>query len=126
MVKEIKCTSCGNIFLGDHRSIICPECKKSGKSRTIGAELICEICGKPFILKSPAQRYCPECAEIETHKAKIKANNNYTRRTYDRYDLKFQKGKKEVITEHIAKTGESFNGFINRAIDTQMKLDNEK
>lgn len=49
--------------------------------------------------------------------ARKKANAKYNAKAYDRIEIKVKKGKKEIITEHANKKGESVNAFINRAVD---------
>lgn len=43
-------------------------------------------------------------------------------------DVRFRvpKGKKEIIQQHVAQTGESVNAFLNRAVDEAMERDNSK
>lgn len=57
-------------------------------------------------------------------KARIDANNRYADKTYDRISLVIPKGQKEIIAEFAQKHGESINGYISRAINTQ--INNEK
>lgn len=59
-------------------------------------------------------------------KSQQKAVNKYMKENYDRINLTMPKGKKEFIQEHVAKTGESVNSFINRAIDGQIERDKEE
>lgn len=68
----------------------------------------------------------PETRETKNSRAKIEANKRYSEKAYDRISLIIPKGQKEVISEHAKKNGESINGFINRAITTQMEQDNNK
>lgn len=56
---------------------------------------------------------------------KAKWQNEYIARTYDRVNLTMPKGKKDVVQSHAEGRKESVNGFINRAIDEQMKRDQE-
>lgn len=56
-------------------------------------------------------------------KAQQKAVNKYMAANYDRVNLTMPKGRKDVIQAHAAAQGESVNGFINRAIDSQMGRD---
>ena len=56
-------------------------------------------------------------------KAHIKATNKWMAKAYDRVNLTMPKGKKETIQAHAEARGESVNGFINRAIDSQMGRD---
>ena len=54
-------------------------------------------------------------------KAQQKAVNKYMKENYDRVNLVMPKGRKA----HAEKTGESLNGFINRAIDETMERDEQ-
>lgn len=56
-------------------------------------------------------------------KAHIKATNKWMAKAYDRVNLTMPKGKKDIVQAHAAACGESVNGFINRAIDSQMERD---
>ncbi|MBQ7887085.1 MAG: hypothetical protein IJ313_09360 [Clostridia bacterium] len=56
-------------------------------------------------------------------KAQQKAVNKYMSANYDRINLTMPKGKKEKIQAHVKHTGESVNGFINRAIDAALQAD---
>lgn len=57
---------------------------------------------------------------------KAKWQNDYIAKKYDRINLTVDKGMKEVIKNHAdAHDGGSVNAFINRAIQTQMRLDKE-
>lgn len=55
----------------------------------------------------------------------IKYNNEFNKNAYDRINLTVPKGEKEIIKAHADKTGESVNGFINRAIDETMERDKD-
>lgn len=50
----------------------------------------------------------------------IKYNNEFNKQAYDRINLTVPKGKKEVIQQKAAESGESVNSYINRAIDLLM------
>lgn len=56
-------------------------------------------------------------------KSSTKAHNKYIAKAYDRVNLTMPKGKKDTVQAHAAACGESVNGFINRAIDSQMERD---
>ena len=72
--------------------------------------------------------------------ARKQANAKYAAAAYDRIELKMQKGKKDIVKAHAAQyqkeVGEigragyspagSVQGFINRAIDTQIAQDKAK
>ena len=56
-------------------------------------------------------------AEKKNSEARIKANNRYNEKAYDRINIAVPKGKKAVIAEKAAASGKSINAFVNRAID---------
>lgn len=58
-------------------------------------------------------------------KSNQRAVNKYVKNNYDRLGIIVPKGKKETIKSHAESRGESVNGFINRAIDNQMEVDNK-
>lgn len=94
VLRDRTCKICGASFMGYPRSFFCPECsakrKKQQKkiynqrkpSRPLGSVDTCEACGKPYIVNSGRQRYCPECAEtkvkenIRAHKREYMAENS--------------------------------------------------
>ena len=73
-----RCVVCGKEFVGGPRSLYCKECgiqrrherwrrymerRKAGKSIVLGETMRkCEACGKPFVMMSSTQKYCPECS----------------------------------------------------------------
>ena len=63
---------------------------------------------------------------MATSKAQQKAVNKYMAKAYDRINLTVPKGRKEEIQAFAASTGESVNGFINRAITEVMERDSAK
>ena len=56
-------------------------------------------------------------------KTSAAVKNRYAAKAYDRINLIVKKGQKQVIQQHAEKTGESVNGFINRAIEEAMQRD---
>lgn len=56
-------------------------------------------------------------------KAQQKAVNKYVKEKYDRVNVTFPKGQKEVIKGHADKRGESVNAFIQRAVSETMQRD---
>jgi predicted HicB family RNase H-like nuclease len=56
-------------------------------------------------------------------KAQKKATAKYEQQNYDKVLLRLEKGKKDIIKNHTEQSGESLNGFINRAIDETMQRD---
>lgn len=63
--------------------------------------------------------------ETKVSKAQQKAVNKYVKNNYDRVNVIFPKGRKDIIKAHAADQGESVNAFINRAINETMERDNE-
>ena len=49
----------------------------------------------------------------------------YNKTKYEDLRIRVPKGKKENISAHAAKHGESLNAFVNRAIDHAMEEDNK-
>ena len=62
--------------------------------------------------------------DMPVSEAQKRATAKYEKERYDKYQMRLMKGKKEVITSHAAKRGESLNGFLNRAVDETMVRDN--
>ena len=56
-------------------------------------------------------------------KAQQRAVTKYVKNRYDRFGLTMPKGRLDEIKTAAADQGESVNGFINRAIDSQMIRD---
>ena len=52
-----------------------------------------------------------------------KYKNNFNREKYDRVSVMLPKGDKDRIKTHSNSTGESVNGFINRAINETIERD---
>ena len=63
--------------------------------------------------------------KIATTKAAQRAVNKYMKENYDRINLTVYKGMKDDIKTHAEKTGESVNGFIQRAITETLERDKE-
>ena len=58
--------------------------------------------------------------------AEDRAIKKYEQEKIDKVLVRFPKGKKDQIHRHVANTGESLNGFINRAVDQALSADDEK
>lgn len=56
--------------------------------------------------------------------ARRKANERYNAKAYDEIKVHVPKGHKAELQAHAEQQNESLNGFINRAIDTQLEQDN--
>lgn len=61
--------------------------------------------------------------ERKNSEARIRANNKYNAKAYDRINIAVPKGKKEMVQIHAAAYGESVNAFVNRAIDETIQRD---
>ncbi len=76
-LKQRTCRACGRSFLGGPRAWYCPQCrmerrkkqsaaykarKRTGDVRELGSTDSCAICGAPYTVTGPNQRYCPACA----------------------------------------------------------------
>ncbi len=73
-VRQRICVECGRSFCGGPAARRCPECraerireqnrryKREGPQRRRGSTDYCVRCGKPYIVESGTQHYCPECA----------------------------------------------------------------
>lgn len=65
--------------------------------------------------------------DTKISKAQQKAVNKYVKNNYDRINVTFPKGEKEIIKSHAEKHNESVNAFINRAIkETIERESNDK
>ncbi len=67
-----------------------------------------------------------EIKENKNSKARIEANKRYNDKAYDRISIIIPKGQKEIIDAHAKKQGESINAYVNRAINNQMKQEDEQ
>lgn len=56
--------------------------------------------------------------------ARRKAKERYNAQAYDEITVRVSKGHKAELQAHAEQRNESLNGFINRAIDTQLERDN--
>lgn len=61
--------------------------------------------------------------ERKNSAARIRANNKYAAKAYDRINIAVPKGRKDVIQEYAQQRGESINAFIGRAILEAMERD---
>ena len=121
------CTDCGTIFYGNIKSFRCPNCQydanlkhaaehrkrnRAGTTRPLGSTDLCAWCGKPYIVKSGRQKYCPACREIATKDAIQKhAVENYNAKIKNNREKRdeINKRKRWVPTEIFCKNcGNSF------------------
>ena len=52
--------------------------------------------------------------DTKVSKAQQKAVNKYVKNNYDRINVTFPKGQKEILKHHAERHGESVNAFIIR------------
>ena len=64
--------------------------------------------------------------EPKINKAQQKAVNKYVKNNYDRINVTFPKGEKDLLKNHVKSTGESVNSFILRSVKETMERDNRK
>lgn len=57
-------------------------------------------------------------------KTSTASKQRYNEKAYDRIALTVKKGEKDRLKAHAERQGETLNGFINRAIDAQIRNDN--
>lgn len=62
--------------------------------------------------------------ETKVSKAQQKAVNKYVKNNYDRINVTFPKGQKEIIMLVATAAGESVNSYIKKAVDQRMERDN--
>ena len=62
--------------------------------------------------------------ETKVSKAQQKAVNKYVKNNYDRINVTFPKGQKELIMQAASAAGESVNAYIKKAVDQRMEHDN--
>ena len=58
--------------------------------------------------------------------ARKRANEKYIKEKTDELKIRVEKGEKLNFQEHAKLMNESLNGFVNRAMQEQMKRDKEK
>ncbi len=71
----------------------------------------------------PLTKEAPVMGENKNSEARIRANNKYNAKAYDRVNIAIPKGKKEVIQAHAKALGKSINGYVVEAIDEKMTRD---
>lgn len=63
----------------------------------------------------------PEDAKVS--KAQQRAVNKYVKNNYDRINVTFIKGQKELIQAAATAAGETVNGYIKKAVEQRMERD---
>lgn len=59
-------------------------------------------------------------AERKNSEARIRANNKYNEKAYDRINIAVPKGRKAEIKAIAESRGQSINAFVNEAIDAAL------
>lgn len=92
------CMDCGKIVRMHIKSKRCKACqeaanrrndaahrraKAKGHTRKIGANDLCTVCGRPYIINSGRQKYCPSCAPSATKAADSQATLAWMRAAYE-------------------------------------------
>lgn len=100
--------------MGYPKSKRCPECqakvdrerkkerRKNGPARKLGSEDFCKNCGKPYIVKSGLQKYCPECAEAAIRQVVNEHKHEWYKEHYD--PVKRRESKKQRVCVVCGKT----------------------
>ena len=55
-------------------------------------------------------------SEKKNSDARIRANNRYNEKAYDRINIAIPKGHKATIQAAAEQEGESINGYVNKAV----------
>lgn len=61
--------------------------------------------------------------EKKNSAARIRANNRYNEKAYDRINIAVPKGQKAAIQAAAEQVGESINGYVNKAVQARMGLE---
>lgn len=60
-------------------------------------------------------------ADKKNSDARIRANNRYNDKTYDRINIAIPKGQKDVICDYAEARGDTINGLLNHLITEEME-----
>lgn len=61
-------------------------------------------------------------SENKNSEARIRANNRYNAKAYDRINIAIPKGRKQAVEAHAKHRGESVNGLVNGLLREDMGL----
>lgn len=64
--------------------------------------------------------------DTKVSKAQQRAVNKYVKNNYDRINVTFIKGQKELIQAAATAAGETVNGYIKKAVEQRMKREAKK
>ena len=62
-------------------------------------------------------------SDRKNSEARIRANNKYNAKAYERINIAVPKGRKEAIQDAALAVGESLNKYITTAVDERMGRD---
>lgn len=62
-------------------------------------------------------------AQKKNSDARIRANNRYNEKAYDRINIAIPKGHKATVQAAAEQEGESINGFTNKALLARLGLE---
>lgn len=83
------CIDCGKLIYRPIKCIRCEACQlainqerhkehqRAKPARPLGSTDICTVCGKPYIVESGLQKYCPDCREAATRASIARKKNAY-------------------------------------------------
>lgn len=89
------CKQCGNIFVGDADSLLCPSCAKVSRANTVRTR-ICVDCGRSFE-GGPRAKRCPECRKIALREYNKRFKQVGPQRTLGSLDICSMCGKSYVV-----------------------------
>lgn len=123
------CKECGKTFSGGPRAWYCPECRenrrrerdrlrqKKGPNRKLGSTDYCVACGKPYIVNSGLQKYCPKCAPEQIAEIDRKQGLEYYTTNKDQINPKRNaKRAKDLKELTCAVCGKKFLGYENQKV----------
>ncbi len=131
------CQICGNEFQTKaNHAKFCPNCRLQaqlernkthqhnalmGKTKTVGSEQTCPICGKNYILIKGSQKYCADCQKKQAIKSSVKSVSEYNKQNYERVVFHVPKGSKQKLREFANEQQMSLSAFVCKAIEIYAK-----
>lgn len=110
LYRDAPCQDCGRVVRMHIKSKRCKACqaeadrrndaahkraKARGHTRELGAHDLCTVCGKPYIITSGRQKYCPDCAPSATKAADSKATVAWYAEHPEKRDARNAKRRKD-------------------------------
>ena len=85
------------------------------RPRTATFEMVCQVCGKPFIAKSSTAMYCPECkvTQMKIHQ-KQSVDKKKERQAEERKEKKKRKPNQAIldIVKKASEKGVSYGYYV--------------